>query len=132
MLASALTPDTPGADDREGRLDDVFHALSNRTRRALLARLAQGPERVTELARPFDMSLPSVSKHLRVLERAGLVARAVDGRVHRCTLDPESLQEVSEWLDRYRAFWGGTLEALARFVENGGTGEDDQTEVESK
>ena len=115
MLASALIRD---GGDPEGRLDLIFHALANRTRRALLARLAKGPERVTALAQPFDMSLPSVSKHLRVLERAGLVARAIDGRVHRCALEAESLQEVTEWLDHYRIFWGDTLDALARFVEN--------------
>lgn len=126
MPASALIHD---ADDPERRLDLIFHALANRTRRALLARLTRRPERVTELAQPFDMSLPSVSKHLRVLERAGLVARAIDGRVHRCSLDATALQEVSEWLDHYRTFWGDTLDALARYVENEEPGEVRPTEV---
>ncbi len=103
------------ADDR---LDDVFHALADRTRRALLARLAHGPAPVGELAAPFDMSLPAVSKHLRVLEQAGLVSREKDGRVHRCSLAAEPLREVEQWLASYRTFWDETLEALARFVED--------------
>jgi len=130
MRASALTHHY--SDDLEGRLDVIFHALANRTRRALLARLAAGPERVTELAQPFDMSLPSVSKHLRVLERAGLLARAIDGRVHRCELNAEALQQVTKWLDHYRVFWGDTLDALAKFVESDDRDEDDQNEAESK
>ncbi len=72
---------------------------------------------VTELAAPFDMSLPSASKNLKVLESAGLIDRAVSGRVHRCTLDPERLREADGWLEFYRDFWHGTLESLARFVE---------------
>jgi DNA-binding transcriptional ArsR family regulator len=104
------------ADDR---LDGVFHALADRTRRALLARLAEGPAPVGELAAPFDMSLPAVSKHLRVLEQAGLVSREIDGRVHRCSLEAAPLQEIEQWLAFYRTFWDETLEALARFVEDG-------------
>lgn len=127
MVASAITRD---AGDPEGRLDLVFHALANRTRRALLARLAKGPEMVTELAQPFDMSLPSVSKHLRVLERAGLVARAIDGRVHLCALEARPLQEVSVWLEHYRIFWADTLDALARFVENGES--DKESAIQAK
>ncbi|HYL74891.1 MAG TPA: metalloregulator ArsR/SmtB family transcription factor [Bryobacteraceae bacterium] len=102
------------ADDQ---LDRVFHALSDRTRRALINRLADGPRMITELAAPFDMSLPAVSKHLRVLEEARLVDRAVDGRVHRCSFAPEPLREAEQWLDRYRSFWEDNLEALARYVE---------------
>lgn len=113
MLARALTKNS-SADEQ---LDLIFHALSGRTRRALLARLALGPAMVTELAEPFDMSLPAVSKHLKVLERAGLVVRAVDGRIHRCSLGAAPLQEVGRWLDHYRSFWEDTLHALARFVE---------------
>ena len=102
------------ADDR---LDLVFHALSDRTRRGLLARLALGSEKITDLARPFDMSLPAVSRHIRVLERARLVRRAVDGRVHRCSLRAEPLHTIEAWIGRYRPFWEGTLDSLARFVE---------------
>ena len=105
-------------DAEEARLDRIFHALANRTRRAMLRRLAQGPAMVTELAAPFDMSLPSASKNLKVLETAGLIDRSVNGRVHSCTLDPDSLRDANAWLDFYRGFWGGSLESLARFVED--------------
>jgi DNA-binding transcriptional ArsR family regulator len=99
------------------QLDQVFHALSDRTRRALIARLAEGPRMITDLAEPFAMSLPAVSKHVKVLERAGLVARAVDGRIHRCALSPEPLRGAGQWLDCYRSFWEDTLGALASYVE---------------
>jgi DNA-binding transcriptional ArsR family regulator len=101
------------AEAREERLDLVFHALADRTRRALLRRLGRGPAMVTELAKPFSISLPAVSKHLRVLERAHLVSRRVDGRVHRCSLDPERLSEVEGWLRERRGFWEQTLDSLA-------------------
>jgi DNA-binding transcriptional ArsR family regulator len=101
----------------EDRLDAVFQALGDRTRRALLARLAVGPAMVTELAKPFEMSLPAVSRHIRVLEAAGLIARSVDGRVHQCKLAAGPLKSVEAWLSHYRRFWEGRLQALARFVE---------------
>jgi DNA-binding transcriptional ArsR family regulator len=101
----------------EDELDLVFHALADRTRRAMLARLARGPAMVTELAAPFEMSLPSASKHLKVLERARLVSRDVEGRIHRCSLRAEPLKEVERWLADYRVFWEDTLVALARYVE---------------
>jgi DNA-binding transcriptional ArsR family regulator len=72
---------------------------------------------ITDLAEPFAMSLPAVSKHLKVLEGAGLVVRAVDGRIHRCTLAPEPLRTAEQWLDCYRSFWENTLDALASYVE---------------
>ena len=103
--------------DRDSRLDRVFHALSNRTRRAMLAHLMDGPTMVTELAAPHAMSLPSVSKHLRVLEEAGLVGRSVSGRVHRCSIETAQLQALDEWLGHYRDFWGDNLAALADYVE---------------
>jgi DNA-binding transcriptional ArsR family regulator len=102
---------------REDRLDDVFHALSDRTRRAILARLAKGSATVTEIASPFAMSLPAVSKHLRVLERAGLVVRSIDGRVHECSLGAAPLGDAEKWLARYRVFWVSTLDSFADFVE---------------
>ena len=101
----------------ERDLDLLFRALGDRTRRALLARLAERPARVTDLAEPFAISLPAVSRHIRVLERARLVVRNVDGRVHRCSLDPVPLEAVDLWLDRYRRFWTENLDALARYVE---------------
>lgn len=108
------------AEARDDRLDLVFRALADRTRRAMLARLADGPARVTELAAPFAMTLPAASKHLKVLERAGMVNRAVDGRVHHCSLDPEPLGDVHAWLEHYRQFWTHNLDALARYVEEEG------------
>jgi DNA-binding transcriptional ArsR family regulator len=110
MASSATRPPT---DDQ---LDLLFHALGHRTRRALLARLARRPAKVTELARPFAMSLPAVSRHIRVLERAHLVRRTVDGRVHRCTPNFAPLHTVEAWLHRYRRFWEGQLAALARYA----------------
>ena len=104
-------------DNTETQLDLVFRALGDRTRRAQLARLKKGPARVTELAEPFDMSLPAISKHLKVLESAGLIRRDIEGRVHHCSLRPETLKEASQWLTEYRSFWEGTLDALAAYVE---------------
>jgi DNA-binding transcriptional ArsR family regulator len=123
MLSSGARKRT-SADDR---LDAVFHALGDRTRRALLARLASRPARVTELARPFDMSLPAVSRHIRVLESAGLIARSVDGRVHQCSLAAAPMKTADAWLDRYRRFWEGNLDALARLVEAEGEQGDADT-----
>lgn len=101
----------------EDRLDLIFHALADQTRRAMLRRLAKGPAIVRELAQPFDMSTPAVCKHLRVLEGAKLVTRTIDGRVHRCALEAEPLHEAGEWIEHYRAFWEGTLESLASYAE---------------
>jgi len=100
-------------------LDLLFHALGHRTRRALLARLARRPATVTELARPFAMSLPAVSRHIRVLERARLVRRTVDGRVHHCAPNFAPLHSVDAWLRHYRRFWEGQLDALARYASAG-------------
>jgi DNA-binding transcriptional ArsR family regulator len=97
-------------------LDLVFGALSDRTRRALLLRLVRAPAKITDLAEPFEMSLPAVSKHVRVLERAGLVRRTVDGRVHRCFFDAAPLEAADEWIARHRVFWEQGLESLAEFV----------------
>jgi len=110
---------TPGrrSASHDDRLDLVFQALADRTRRALLARLARRPSKITDLAAPFDMSLPAVSRHIRMLERARLVRRTIDGRVHRCSLDAGPLHEAEAWLEHYRPFWEGTLAALARYVE---------------
>lgn len=104
-------------EKEEDRLDRVFHALSHRTRRAMLVRLSRGPAIVRELAEPFEMSMPAVCKHLRVLEEVDLVERTVDGRVHRCVLEAEPLRHVETWLAHYRPFWTETLDGLARYVE---------------
>jgi DNA-binding transcriptional ArsR family regulator len=105
---------TPAGDDR---LDALFGALSDRTRRAMLAQLKRGTATVGDLAAPHAMSLPAVSRHLKVLERARLVRREVDGRVHHCEIDGRALEDVARWLDHYRAFWEGQLDSLAQFAE---------------
>lgn len=99
------------------RLDRVFGALSDPTRRAILARLAHGERTVGELAEPFDVSRPAISKHLRVLERAGLVRRTPEGRISRCALDASPLRVAADWVEHYREFWEGRLDALARYLE---------------
>jgi DNA-binding transcriptional ArsR family regulator len=101
---------------RDDRLDALFAALADPTRRRLLRRLARSPASISELSKPFAMSLPAVSKHIRVLERAGLVERSVHGRVHTCALDAARLREATAWLDRYRTFWDDTLASLAAFA----------------
>ena len=93
-------------------LDQTLTALADPTRRAILTRLSRGPARVTELAAPFDISLNSVSKHIRVLERAHLVRRRRQGREHILTLDPAPLDEAAGWIDRQRGFWTERLDAL--------------------
>jgi DNA-binding transcriptional ArsR family regulator len=111
-------------------LDATFAALSDATRRAILARLAETPDAtVGELARPFAMSLPAVSKHLRVLEDAGLLARRREGREHHCRVVAEPMKTASEWISRYEKFWEGRLEALARYLEETAAEEEDDEEA---
>jgi DNA-binding transcriptional ArsR family regulator len=93
-------------------LDDTLIALADPTRRAILERLSSGEARVTEVAAPFDISLNSVSKHIRILERADLVRRRVAGRDHFLSFNAAPLAEASEWIERSRAFWTGRLDAL--------------------
>jgi DNA-binding transcriptional ArsR family regulator len=97
-------------------LDATFAALSDATRRGILARLAQGEASVSDLAAPYEISLPGVSKHLRVLERAKLIARRKDGRVNRCRLIAEPMKDAAEWIEPYRQFWEEQFDALARFL----------------
>ncbi|MGE6918642.1 ArsR/SmtB family transcription factor [Achromobacter kerstersii] len=97
-------------------LDSIFSALADATRRRVLADLEHGTASVSDLARPHAMSLPAFLKHLRVLEDAGLIARAKDGRVVSCTLSPEPMQAASTWLARYEKFWSGQLDSLARYL----------------
>ena len=96
--------------------DAAFAALANATRRDILARLASGEATVGGLADAYDMSLNAVSKHLKVLEEAGLVDRRIEWRQHHIRLNPEPLREVAEWLERYRAFWEQRLDALEDFL----------------
>lgn len=102
---------------REDKLDAVFSALGDPTRRRILTRLARGPASITELAEPFTMTLPAVSKHLRVLERAGLLRREREGWYQRCYLQAGPLESAALFLARYRPFWERTLDELARYVE---------------
>jgi DNA-binding transcriptional ArsR family regulator len=93
-------------------LDDTLIALADATRRSILQRLSSGQARVTEVAAPYPISLNSVSKHIRMLERAGLVRRHVSGRDHYLSLDPKPINEITEWMVRSRDFWSGRLDAL--------------------
>ncbi len=99
-------------------LDRVFHALSDPTRRAILAQLVSRPSTVGELSEPFDISLNAVSKHLKMLERAGLVSREVRGREHHLKLNPKALANAYDWLAFYERFWNERLDALAVLVED--------------
>ncbi|HLM92047.1 MAG TPA: metalloregulator ArsR/SmtB family transcription factor [Thermoplasmata archaeon] len=103
--------------DPEDRLDLLFHALSDRTRRRMLASLVVRPSNVSGLARPFAMSLPAVSKHLKILEHAGLVRRTIDGRVHRCRLAAGPLRSVEVWLDPFRSYWDLRFTDIALSLE---------------
>lgn len=98
-------------------LDRIFGALADAKRRAILRRLAEGEATVGELAEPFDVSRPAISKHLRVLEGAGLVRRTPEGRMSRCELDAAPMREAAEWVARYRRHWEGRLDALADLLE---------------
>jgi DNA-binding transcriptional ArsR family regulator len=102
----------------DAHLSQLFSALSDPTRRAILQRLArEGEATVGELARPFAMSLPAISKHIRVLEGAGLLERRVQGRVHRCRLQPRPLKDAVDWLVEYRQYWEAQLDALGRYLD---------------
>src|SRR5512138_644614 len=98
-------------------LDQTFGALADPTRRRILAQLAKGEECVTNLARPHAMSLAAVSKHLIVLEKAGLVKRRRDGRVHSLALEAKPMQEAREWLERYRKFWEANLDQFENYLD---------------
>jgi DNA-binding transcriptional ArsR family regulator len=97
-------------------LNRVFSAVADPTRRAILASLAKKPATITEIAKPFRVSLNAVSKHVMVLERAGLVRRKIRGREHVCSLEPDPFRDATEWLDDYRQFWDVRLDALERYV----------------
>lgn len=108
----------------DSQLDKVFHALSDSTRRAILARLATGDALVTEIAEPFDMSLPAISKHLGVLEKAGLLQRHKDGRIRRCELNAAPLETASDWIRFYRGFWEAQLDSLNRYLDKNKKGKE--------
>ena len=98
------------------RLSTTFSALADPTRRAILARLASGEASVTEIAEPFDMTMPGISKHLKVLERAGLIARGRDAQYRPCRLEAGPLKEVSQWVEHYRHFWEQSFDRLDQYL----------------
>jgi DNA-binding transcriptional ArsR family regulator len=98
-------------------LNRTFAALADPTRRRILAHLARGDRCVTDLARPHPMSLPAVSKHLRVLEKAGLIRRRRYGRIHQLKLEAKPMKQAAQWVEEYRRFWEGSLDRLAAFLE---------------
>jgi DNA-binding transcriptional ArsR family regulator len=113
-------------------LDATFGALADPTRRAILARLAQGEAMVKELAEPFRVSLPAISKHVRVLEAAGLLEREIDGRVHRCRLAAQPMKNAAAWIEQYRAFWELQFDVLAKYLETTGSKEKQTWQAHSK
>ena len=100
----------------EDRLSETFAALANSTRRAILARLADGEANVNEIAQPFDVSLPAISKHLKVLERAGLVVRSQRAQFRPCVLDAAPLEEVSTWAEQYRPVWEARFDRMDDYL----------------
>jgi DNA-binding transcriptional ArsR family regulator len=107
------------------QLSSTFAALADPTRRAILGKLTRGEKSVSELAKPFKMSLPAVSKHLKVLERAGLIERSRDAQWRPCRLKPRRLKAASEWLDVYRQFWEQSLDRLEAYLKEIQEREDD-------
>jgi DNA-binding transcriptional ArsR family regulator len=99
-------------------LNQVFFALSDGTRRAILSRLAEGPTTIGELAKPFEMSSPAISKHMKILEKAGLIERRIEGRQHHCSLSTAALKTAEDWINFHRKFWEGRLDALDDLLRN--------------
>jgi DNA-binding transcriptional ArsR family regulator len=102
---------------KEDRLDETFAALANSTRRAILARLTEGEANVNQLAEPYKLSLPAISKHLKVLERAGLIVRGQRAQYRPCTLDAAPLEEVSTWAEQYRPIWEARFDRMDTYLE---------------
>ena len=100
----------------DDRMSQTFAALANSTRRAILARLAEGEATVNELAEPFDMSLPAISKHIRVLERAGLITQGQKAQYRPCTIDVTPLEEVSNWTEQYRHIWEARFDRIHDYI----------------
>ena len=101
----------------DARLDQTFAALANTTRRAILARLAKGEATVNELAAPFQMSLPAISKHIKVLERAGLITQGQKAQYRPCTIDVAPLQEISNWTEQYRHIWEARFDRMENYID---------------
>jgi DNA-binding transcriptional ArsR family regulator len=101
---------------RNEQLDLLFGALADTTRRAIIARLAKGEASVSELAHPFQMSLPAVTRHIQVLEKAGLLNKSVDQKFRRCQMNPSRLKDLSEWVEHYRKYWEESLDSLETYL----------------
>ena len=112
----------------DDRLDQAFAALANSTRRTMLARLADGPATVNDLAEPFDLSLPTISKHLQVLEHAGLIVRGRRAQYRPCSLDPDGLRAVADWLDACRPVWEASFDRLGDHLRSLSTPDHDPQE----
>lgn len=110
------------------RLDAAFSALADPTRRAIVARLASGSATVNELAEPFDISLPAISRHLKVLEGAGLIRREVEAQKRRCHLRADTLKQASDWIEATRAFWQDRFDGLDAYLNEAGSREDPSNE----
>lgn len=116
----------------QDQLSHTFAALADPTRRAILARLTMGETSVTELAEPFEMSMPAVSKHLKVLERAGLIARGREAQWRPCRLDAGPLKEVAHWIEGYRKFWSEHVDALERHLDRMERDEETQRKTKTR
>lgn len=103
-------------ENNNDTLDQIFAALANTTRRAILARLAEGEATVNELAEPFDMSLPAISKHIKVLERAGLITRGKTAQYRPCTINSAPLKEISNWTEQYRHIWETRFDQMDGYI----------------
>ena len=104
-------------NNTQHHLDLAFGALAHPIRRGILARLAAGEATIAQLARPFKVSAPAISKHMRILEEAGLLSRKKHGREHRCRLEQKRMKEAEAWIERYRTFWNDRLDALERYLK---------------
>ena len=113
---ASVTTATATRDD--DRLDETFSALANSTRRAILARLADGEASVNDLAAPFDLTLPAISKHIKVLERAGLITRGRRAQFRPCTIDAAPLAQIADWADQYRHIWDDRFDRMDDYVQN--------------
>jgi len=120
-MPSATLPAPATPDDR---LNDIFAALANPTRRAILARLAGGEATVNELAEPFDVSLPAVSKHIKVLEEVGLITQGRKAQYRPCSLEPGPLQTVASWTDQYRHIWDASFDRMDAYLDGLKPGDD--------
>lgn len=113
------------------RLDQIFGALANTTRRAILARLAKGEATVNELAEPFAMSLPAISKHIAVLERAGLIVQGQRAQYRPCTIDTAPLQKISSWTEQYRPIWEASFDRMDDYINQLNDNSPNQQETEN-